>query len=106
MIDVTFGDMPEWYSHIDVLICASESEGTPNPVLEALACGVPVISTHVGIPVIASGGAGTPEHLTEVLTDGCADAALIASMTHFGGYTVNAIKEQLDADGVKVRMHW
>lgn len=42
-------DMPEYYSKIDVLICTSLTEGTPNPVLEAMACGVPIISTDVGI---------------------------------------------------------
>lgn len=42
-------EMPDYYAKIDVLICASETEGTPNPVLEAMACGVPVISTRVGI---------------------------------------------------------
>jgi glycosyltransferase involved in cell wall biosynthesis len=41
--------MPEYYSKIDVLVCASKIEGTPNPVLEAMACGVPVITTDVGI---------------------------------------------------------
>jgi glycosyltransferase involved in cell wall biosynthesis/GT2 family glycosyltransferase len=41
--------MPDYYAEIDVLICASKIEGTPNPVLEAMACGVPVISTDVGI---------------------------------------------------------
>lgn len=65
-----------------------------------------LISTRVGIPVIASGGAGTPDHLADVLTAGCADAALIASMTHFGGYTVRGIKDHLADAGVKVRMHW
>lgn len=65
-----------------------------------------LISTHVGIPVIASGGAGTPDHLVDVLTEGCADAALVASMTHFGGYKIRAIKERLAAAGVPVRMHW
>jgi glycosyltransferase involved in cell wall biosynthesis/GT2 family glycosyltransferase len=41
--------MPDYYSKIDVLICTSKIEGTPNPVLEAMACGVPVISTDVGV---------------------------------------------------------
>lgn len=41
--------MPDYYSKIDLLVCTSKIEGTPNPVLEAMACGVPVISTDVGI---------------------------------------------------------
>jgi glycosyltransferase involved in cell wall biosynthesis len=41
--------MPEWYANIDVLICTSLFEGCPLPVLEAAACGKPVISTRVGI---------------------------------------------------------
>lgn len=41
--------MVEYYSNIDILICTSKCEGTPNPVLEAMACGVPIISTNVGI---------------------------------------------------------
>jgi cyclase len=65
-----------------------------------------LIATGVGIPVIASGGAGKPEHLAEVLTDGCADAALVASMVHFGGYKVAGLKEYLDGRGIKVRMKW
>lgn len=41
--------MPDYYNSIDVYICASKNEGTPNPVLESLASGVPIISTNVGI---------------------------------------------------------
>jgi cyclase len=62
-----------------------------------------MISEHVGIPVVASGGAGTPEHMARVLTEGKADAALIASMVHSGDYTVGSIKSRLSALGVAVR---
>ncbi len=65
-----------------------------------------LISVNVDIPVIASGGAGTPQHLADVLTQGKADAALIASMTHYGTYTVAQIKNFLDDKGIKVRMKW
>ena len=41
--------MIDFYSKIDILVCMSLSEGTPNPILEAMACGVPVITTDVGI---------------------------------------------------------
>lgn len=41
--------MPDYYNSIDLYVCASKEEGTPNPVLESMACGVPVISTDVGI---------------------------------------------------------
>ena len=62
------------------------------------------IADAVHIPVIASGGAGRPEHLYDVLTEGHADAALVASMVHYGEYTVRALKEYLHGRGVKVRM--
>jgi len=65
-----------------------------------------LISEHVAIPVIASGGAGTPAHIGEVLTRGRADAALIASMVHYGTYTVADIKSYLSARGIKVRASW
>ncbi len=62
-----------------------------------------LISENVGIPVIASGGAGTPEHLREVLVEGKADAALIASMVHFGEYSLREIKAYLGEHGVRIR---
>jgi cyclase len=65
-----------------------------------------LISTSVRIPVIASGGAGKPEHLLDVLNQGCADAALIASMVHYGTYTIEQIKAFLSQNGVKVRRFW
>jgi len=65
-----------------------------------------MISEAVSIPVIASGGAGAPEHLYEVLTAGRADAALIASMVHYGTYTIREIKDYLHQRGIPVRLHW
>jgi len=65
-----------------------------------------MISEAVPIPVIASGGAGTPAHLRQVLTDGRADAALIASMVHYGTYTIREIKEYLEAQGLPMRLVW
>jgi cyclase len=63
-----------------------------------------MISEAVPVPVVASGGAGEPGHLTEVLTEGRADAALIASMVHLQGDTVDGIKAELRGAGVPVRI--
>lgn len=65
-----------------------------------------MISEAVSIPVIASGGAGTPEHLYDVLTEGRADAALIASMVHYGTYSIQEIKDYLHQRGIPMRLHW
>ncbi len=65
-----------------------------------------LISRAVSIPVIASGGAGRPEHIVDVLTKAEADAALIASMTHYQTYTIKQIKEACHLAGVKVRATW
>ena len=62
------------------------------------------ISSAVEVPVIASGGAGTPEHFAEVLgAKGGADAALAASLFHFGELTVPQVKAYLQAKGIPVR---
>jgi cyclase len=55
------------------------------------------------IPVIASGGAGKPQDFVQVLTEGHADAALAASVFHYGKYTVGDLKDALAASGVPVR---
>jgi len=61
------------------------------------------VSRATRIPVIASGGAGKPEHFVKVLTDGEADAALAASIFHYGTYTVADLKEHLETHNVPVR---
>ena len=62
------------------------------------------ISENVNIPVIASGGAGNAQHLYEALTIGKADAALAASIFHYGTLTVHAVKKYLHRRGVPVRL--
>ena len=65
-----------------------------------------LISGVVNIPVIASGGAGRPEHIRDVFVKAEADAALIASMVHYGTYKISEIKDYLDEHGIKVRRQW
>jgi len=64
------------------------------------------IAEAVRIPVIASGGAGQPDHLYDALTVGKADAALVASMVHYGDYKVSELKRHLHHRGLKMRMSW
>lgn len=64
------------------------------------------IAEAVTIPVIASGGAGQPVHLYDVLTTGKADAALVASMVHYGEYTCREIKRDLQSRGLKMRLRY
>lgn len=63
-----------------------------------------LLSGSVGVPVVASGGAGKTEHIRRVLSEGQADAALIASMVHIQGYTVDGIKRELSQGGIPVRL--
>ena len=65
-----------------------------------------LVAAAVGIPVIASGGAGEPGHLAEVLSKAHASAALIASMVHYGDYTICELKNYLNERGIKMRMIW
>lgn len=63
-----------------------------------------MICTAVEVPVIASGGAGTPAHLTELFKNTSVDAGLVASMVHYGDYSLKTIKEELHRDGIPMRM--
>lgn len=61
------------------------------------------VSDAVSIPVIASGGAGTAAHLREAFTVGGADAAIVASIVHYGEYPIPELKRYLRGSGVEVR---
>jgi len=62
------------------------------------------VSKGVNVPVIASGGAGNPEHIYKAFIDGMADAALAASIFHYGEYTVKDVKGYLKERGIPVRI--
>jgi cyclase len=57
----------------------------------------------VNLPVIASGGAGKPDDFVRVFDEGGADAALAASIFHYGTYTVDELKQHLEKRGIPVR---
>jgi cyclase len=84
----------------EIVINSIDADGTKSGYELVL---TRMISEKVGIPVVASGGAGKPAHLAEVLTQGKADAALIASMVHYEEYTVPGIKKFLLDNGIPVR---
>jgi cyclase len=87
----------------EICLNSIDADGTQNGYEITL---TPLISEAVSIPVIASGGAGNPDHVSQVLVEGKADAALIASMTHYGTYSVRQIKDHLRARGIPVRYIW
>jgi cyclase len=87
----------------EIVVNAMDADGTREGYEIKL---TRTIADAVGIPVIASGGGGKPEHLYDVLTEGHADAALVASMLHYDEYTIRELKEHLHRRGVKVRMNW
>lgn len=84
----------------EILLTSMDTDGVQTGFDCAL---TRTVSRATHIPVIASGGAGTLDHFLEVLTDGEADAALAASIFHFGTYTVEDLKEHLERHGVPVR---
>lgn len=85
----------------EIVVNSIDADGTLEGYELAL---TRMIAETVTVPVIASGGGGHPAHLYEALTTGGADAALVASMLHYGTYTVGEIKKYLHDQGVKVRM--
>ena len=84
----------------EILLTSMDFDGTKDgydiPLTKA-------ISSAVSIPVVASGGAGKLEHFYQVLTEAGADAALAASIFHYGEYSIKEVKEYLKEKGVLVR---
>ncbi|MGH2792699.1 MAG: imidazole glycerol phosphate synthase subunit HisF [Actinomycetota bacterium] len=84
----------------EVLLTSMDRDGTKDGYDIGL---TKAIAEAVTVPVIASGGAGEPEHFAEALTDGGADAALAASVFHFGEMRIADVKRHLSARGIPVR---
>ena len=84
----------------EILLTSMDRDGTKDGYDLEL---TRAVSEAVSVPVIASGGAGSLEHLYEGLVEGCADAALAASIFHFGTHTLAEAKAYLSGRGVEVR---
>jgi cyclase len=85
----------------EIVLTSMDADGTKDGYdLEITAA----VSAAVSIPVVASGGAGRPEHLADAVTIGKADAALAASIFHFGEYTIQETKRIMAERGVPVRL--
>jgi len=85
----------------EILVTSMDRDGTEDGYDLEL---IRNIAERVSIPVIASGGAGKPKHFLEVFTTGKADAALAASIFHFGKYPIPVVKQYLAERGVHVRL--
>ena len=85
----------------EILLTSMDADGTQRGFDCELTA---TISTAVHIPVIASGGARGPQHFAEILLRGAADAALAASILHYGQHTIRSLKEYLRLQGMPVRL--
>lgn len=85
----------------EIVLTSMDADGTENGYdLEITAA----VSQAVTIPVVASGGAGRPEDLADAILRGHADAALAASIFHFGQYTIRETKQVMAQRGIPVRL--
>ncbi|HVL87179.1 MAG TPA: imidazole glycerol phosphate synthase subunit HisF [Candidatus Thermoplasmatota archaeon] len=84
----------------EILLTSMDADGTEDGYDLAL---TRAVSRAAGVPIVASGGAGNPRHMVEALREGEADAALAASVFHYGKFTVGDVKRALAEAGVPVR---
>ena len=85
----------------EIVLTSMDADGTKEGYdLEITAA----VSEAVGVPVVASGGAGKPEHLADAILLGKADAALAASIFHFGEFTIEETKQIMAQRGIPVRL--
>ena len=100
-------DLFEWAKEVEtrgageILFTSMNNDGVKtgfaNEALE-------ILSKTVNIPIIASGGAGNIQHFVDVFTNGKADAALAASVFHFGEININDLKQELQSNQINIRL--
>lgn len=98
---VEWAQKMEGFGAGEILLTSMDKDGTKAGYDLGL---TRAVSRSVGIPVIASGGAGNLYHIYEGLTSGEADAALVASIFHYGEYSIREAKEFLRQKGVRIRI--
>ncbi len=85
----------------EIVLTSMDADGTQNGYdIEMTA----QVAAAVDVPVVASGGCGSPEHIRAVLAETGADAALAASIFHYGTYSIQQTKQYLAAHGLPVRL--
>jgi len=85
----------------EIVLTSMDADGTCNGYDIEI---TRAVSDAVSIPVVASGGAGCPDHLADAILLGGAEAALAASIFHFGQYTIEETKKVMQARGIPVRL--
>ena len=99
-------DTIEWARRVadlgagEILLTSIDADGTKDGYDVEI---ISAVGEAVSIPVIASGGCGTMEHIRDVFRDGRADAALAASIFHYGTHSVGSVKEFLRGEGLPIR---
>lgn len=91
----------EEYGAGEILLTSMDKDGTKSGYDIEL---TKAVSRTVSIPVIASGGAGSLDHLSDGVSDGEADAVLVASIFHYGEHTIRDAKEFMSSKGISVRL--
>ncbi|MCA6474954.1 MAG: imidazole glycerol phosphate synthase subunit HisF, partial [Chitinophagaceae bacterium] len=84
----------------EILLTSMNHDGTKQGFAQDI---TRLLSDHLPVPVIASGGGGKPEHFAEVFREAHADAALAASIFHFGEISIPELKSYLRKEGINIR---
>ena len=102
-------DALEWAVHGvnngagEILLTSMNSDGTKSGYDISLTS---IISKNVTVPVIASGGAGSPLDMVKVVLEGKASAVLAASIFHYGMYSIENVKKEMQNHGINIRQTW